>query len=45
MRYNNTWYGTVCNYNNANVVLAACGGGLYIGYNNTTTLYFYTGST
>lgn len=43
--YNNTWYPILKNHNNGNIALNACGGGAYIGSNNTTETYFIPGGT
>lgn len=40
MKYNNTNYSVVHSHNNGNVSLRACGGGLYIAYENTTGAHF-----
>jgi hypothetical protein len=43
MKYGSTWYDIVANYNNSNVTMNACGGGLFLGYTTTTSLNFLNG--
>ena len=40
MTYNNTKYPIIYNHDNGNVSLRACGSGLYVGYGDTTGIYF-----
>ena len=40
MAYNGTNYSVLHNYNNGRIGLNACGGGVYIGYSNTTGVHF-----
>lgn len=43
MTYNSTEYAVLYTHNNGNVSLRACGGGLYIGYENTTLINWING--
>ena len=42
-KYNNTAYATVVHYANGNTGLNACGGGVYMGYTNTTLMNWLNG--
>ena len=37
--YNSTWYNLIRNHNNGNVSISASSSGLYIGYENTNSIY------
>lgn len=43
MRYNNAWWDILRNYNNGNTGLDAAGGGVYLGYSNSTLIDFMHG--
>ena len=43
MKYNNTWYNVLVNYNNGNTGVNAAGGGVYLGYSNSTLIDFMNG--
>ena len=40
LRHNDNWWPVIHNHGNSNVAFNACGGGIYLGWNNTTTINY-----